>query len=189
MRLARPIVWALFGLLAGVVHADEPPSNAEQAEQAESARIHFQAGREYYADGHHDKAFAEFVEAYRLSGRPELLFNRGLCLEAMHYGGPALACYREYLANAMALDRAEPERRQKELERRVAPADVPATCPTALPATPPPPPPPKPPLYKRWWLWTAVGVVAAAAIAGGVAGGVLAARHNELPVFPGVTPQ
>jgi hypothetical protein len=176
LRAAGAIAVVL--LSCGVARADE---------QAEAARIHFQAGREYYADGKHEKAFPEFVEAYRLSRRPELLFNRGLCLQALRFEAEALACYREYLASAMALDRSDPERRVKELSARVPSAAVPASCPEALPVIPPPPIK-RTPVYKRWWLWTVVGVVVAGAVAGGVTAGLLKKQHDELPVFPGTTP-
>jgi hypothetical protein len=36
--------------------------------------------------------------------------------------------------------------------------------PTQQPVAPPPPPPEETPVYHRWWFWTAVGVVAVAAV-------------------------
>ncbi len=40
---------------------------------------------------------------------------------------------------------------------------------------------PKRPLYKRWWLWTTVGVIAAGAIATGLALGLTAPHDAAAP--------
>ncbi|MBI4509046.1 MAG: tetratricopeptide repeat protein [Deltaproteobacteria bacterium] len=40
-----------------------------------AAKIHFQAGEQYYLRGRYEQAVSEFREAYRLSQRPALLYN------------------------------------------------------------------------------------------------------------------
>jgi tetratricopeptide (TPR) repeat protein len=75
----------------------------------------------------------------------------------------------------------------------------PPPSPTATTTTPPPAttttqpevvarPPERKPLYKKWWLWTAVGAVVVVAVGVGVGVGV-AESNKPLPgtAFPGVT--
>ncbi len=78
---------SLVWLAAGAAGAQQPP--AQQADQAmqgggmteerslaeEQARLHFRAGLGLYDAGRFRQAAEEFEEAYRLSQRPELLFN------------------------------------------------------------------------------------------------------------------
>lgn len=60
-----------------------------------------------------------------------------------------------------------------------APDAAGASAPLAQPvaASAPPTPPSRVPLYKKWWLWTVVGVVTGAAVAG-IAGGIVASRSG-----------
>jgi hypothetical protein len=58
------------------------------------------------------------------------------------------------------------------------PPTDPAVSPPAEPVEPPPPPK-KTPVYKRWWFWTAIGVVVVGATLGGIAGAMSADRIPE----------
>jgi tetratricopeptide (TPR) repeat protein len=51
------------------------PVAADSVDDAR-ARAHFAAGQEYFAQERFSEAASEFDEAYRLSGRPEMLINR-----------------------------------------------------------------------------------------------------------------
>jgi tetratricopeptide (TPR) repeat protein len=78
-------------------------------------------------------------------------------------------------ARRLELDKAEAQKaeteaaaKRQEEERMAAAAAAAALVPTAMPGQPTlvePLPPPSPPIYKRWWFWTGVGVIAAGAIA------------------------
>jgi hypothetical protein len=168
------LVWLVaLGLACGAtarVHADEPASTAA----LQSARIHFQSGREYYRDGHAAQAFAEFVEAYRLAPRPELLYNRALCLEALKLEAEALTCYRAYLSSSNGSgrdDQLEAEARVADLGRRLGRGAHGAACPTELDASLLRSTAARP-IYKRWWPWTILGVGVAVGLGLGVGLGV-----------------
>ena len=59
----------------------EPMTEQQQEEQSavlamdEEARQHFQLGRTFYDSGRFQQAVEEFQAAYKLSGRPQLLYN------------------------------------------------------------------------------------------------------------------
>jgi tetratricopeptide (TPR) repeat protein len=58
--------------------APPPASDAEQSELLAmdvEARQHFQLGRTFYDSGRFQQAVEEFSAAYKLSGRPQLLYN------------------------------------------------------------------------------------------------------------------
>ena len=61
--------------ISGSVFAQDPSATDE------SARNHFRAGSDYYAQGRYGEATNEFLEAYRLSGRVELLVNASRAAE------------------------------------------------------------------------------------------------------------
>jgi len=81
------------------------------------------------------------------------------------------------IAAEMERARIETERARIEAERAalVKPPDDPGKGPEA------------PPVYKKWWFWTIIGGVAAAAIAGGVAGGLAANEGGTRTVLPAGT--
>src|SRR5207344_535884 len=93
---ARRFVWSVSfatGLSLGIctqlqAQAPADPAQAqaqaprdkpdpERKEHDQQARTHFELGRGAYDEGRYRDAWAEFREAYRLSQRPELLFNIG----------------------------------------------------------------------------------------------------------------
>ena len=163
------------------------------ADDAADARTHFQKGRALYDVGRFDDAAREFEAAYQLKTDPVLLFNLA---QAYRFAGkpqPALVAYRSYLRNLPdAPNRAQVEASIAELQRVVdeqqhAQKSPPAETltpgqPIATPAlTATAPAPAKPPLYKRWWLWTAVGVVAATGLAVGLGVGLSQPGERVLP--------
>jgi tetratricopeptide (TPR) repeat protein len=167
-------------------------AKSESGPKAE-ARRRFDAGMAHYNLREYKPAIDEFQAAYRLRPEPVLLYNLGQAYRLLDDPEQALYFYRAYLRNdERAPNRADVEARiealQTALEQKRAAAQ-PAPKPSP-PVVAPAPAPSMPavaqadrrndkaapvPLYKRWWLWTAVGVVAAGAAAG-IAVGVTAQK-------------
>jgi tetratricopeptide (TPR) repeat protein len=161
------------------------------AEDAAAARAHFEAGTRAYNLGEFRQAAEEYRQAYRLKADPRLLYDIALSYRLGKDGEQALFFYRSYLRNLPeARNRKEVVQRIAALEEQIKqqqapPNDVVKPLPpvvTAAPAQEAPPSPvqlhvlaqPTPatrtelvaapsrrPVYKRWWLWTSLGVVAA----------------------------
>lgn len=151
--------------------------------------------RELYAAGRYQDALDLYVKLYAEKLHPNYLRNIGRCYQNLGDPEKAIGSFREYLRKARSLpaeERQEIEGYIKEMEdlkrQRDAPpppppkAEEPVRPAPRLDAPPPPPPdnrvmatPPPPaadegpPIYKRWWFWTAVGVVAVAGTLGGLA--------------------
>jgi tetratricopeptide (TPR) repeat protein len=64
------------------------------------AKAHFATGQAYYEHGRFSDAAREFEEAYRLSGKPPLLYNVGKSYDGANDFARALAAYRRFLAAA-----------------------------------------------------------------------------------------
>ncbi len=168
-------VWILLALLllAGSARADDKAK----------AREAFRVGTQHFKLGEYEQALDSFKEAYRNYESPVFLYNIAQCERQLNHKQEAIRFYRQYLADAKdAQNRDEVQaiitKLQSALdEERAAvnkppqgplePTPPPATTTTTtttngatLTATAPPPPPEKTPVYKKWWLWTAVGVVA-----------------------------
>lgn len=89
--------------LLGIIVAASSPA-AGQASDDELARSHFQAGSAYFEQARYEDAAREFLEAYRLSPRPELLINASAARErALDFDG-AIELLERYLAEAPAAD-------------------------------------------------------------------------------------
>jgi len=174
---ALTFVLAISPTHHAAAQAIDPRADAEVV-----ARIHYDAGREHYVAEHYADALREFVEAYRLSNRAELLYNRARCFEELGFPDEAVGCYRGYLAGTFASNEKEVEARIVALSRRRRGAQVSGTCPTELPS---PPPLRRTPLVRRWWFWTTLAV-GTAVISGVVAGAVLGTRPPEAVPFPKV---
>jgi tetratricopeptide (TPR) repeat protein len=73
-------------------------ARAEQADDvADVARAHFSTGLEYYDRKAFGEAVREFATAFKLSPRPELLYNMGRAYEHVPDAGRAYHYYRRYL--------------------------------------------------------------------------------------------
>jgi tetratricopeptide (TPR) repeat protein len=162
---------------AAPADAGEPaPTAAEHATDTEAAE-HVAQGRRMYLLGRYQEAIAEYRRAYELRADPQFLFDTAEAYRELGATEQALFYYKRYLAAApRAPNRDLVEDRVAELEvlRERAPA-------TAL--TPPPSATAKAkprPLWRRWWIWTAVGV----ALAAGITAAALATRSSQ-PSVPG----
>lgn len=171
-----------------------------RADDARLARQHFEDGSRLYDLGKFRDAAREYEEAYKLKPDPALLFNIGQAYRAASDAPQAVTAYKSYLRRLPeAPNRSEVEAHIAKLQqsideaqRRVPPdgartaARPPATTTTttrpelvAAPARAE-----RQPLYKKWWLWTAVGGVL---IAGGVAAIAIAATTPKDAASPANT--
>lgn len=116
----------------------------------------------------HAQAMAAWQAAYRHDSRPLYTFRIAESAQKAGVYAEAVASYQrflrdtqptEYIAERAHATTNIPRMQREERERRV-------------------------PIHKRWWLWTALGGVAALAVIGGVTGGTLAAQSNS--VLPGI---
>jgi len=152
------------------------------ADDAKLARQHFVDGSKLYDLGKFRDAAHEYEEAYKAKPDPALLFNIGQAYRAAGDANEAVTAYKSYLRHVPdAPNRVEVEGHIEKLQRLVEEQRRTQTSPpqgTLQPSTEPQPQPQpqlvataapaeKQPVYKKWWLWTAVGGVI-------VAGGVIA---------------
>lgn len=149
-----------------------------------------------------EAALATTQDAYRQYPDPLLCYNLGRLLHQLSRFSEAVEQYRCFLNSGLAIPperlsktRTFLEQAEQELAKTPPPPPPPTSIVTLPPIVVPPPPsvvtpPPKVtekvPVYKKWWFWTIVGSVAAAGIAGGTAGGVIASQ-NRVPE-PGFRP-
>jgi hypothetical protein len=162
---------------AGVATASE----ADDAARRRAKKL-FDRGEKLFALGRFAEALSAYQKAFEEFPAPEFLFNIGQCHRNLGNVDRAIFSFRKYLRlrpdadNREAVETliAELEAEQRERER-------------ARPVTPPPPPPPgrTTPIYKAWWFWTGVAVVAggvtAIAIATSDDGGLPASDFGNIP--------
>lgn len=185
--------------------AQDKPVGAEQAKRKRAdekrARQHFEQGRLAFTETRYEDALLHFERSYALSGKPQLLFNLANVLDRLRRDEEAVARYQQYLNELPAADnRVQVEERLAVLqrsmdERRTAQAPVVVPTPqevaaaelTPLPAPGPSAPLETPsetrPLYKKWWVWTAVGSVVVAAVVIGVVAGTRDDETRERPLL------
>jgi tetratricopeptide (TPR) repeat protein len=138
---------------------------------------HVAQGHRLYQLGRYQEAIAEYRRAYELRADPPFLFQIAESYRQLGATEQALFYYDRYLAGpADGSDREAAEERVSELERLRARPPVAAT-PPGLIATPGPGTGAKPPtpLWRRWWVWTAIG----AALAAGLTVAALAGRSES----------
>ena len=86
----------------------------------EIARSHYATGTKYYNAQRYGEAVKEFIEAYRLAARADLLYNIGLSYEKLGDPGRATAYYERFLAAAPeATERTEIHAKLYDLSRNV----------------------------------------------------------------------
>jgi tetratricopeptide (TPR) repeat protein len=173
------------------------------------ARELYQKGSALYDLGKYLEAAKLYEETYALRNEPALLFNIG---QAFRLGGDAASALRAYRSFLRRLPdapvRAEVEQRITELQALIDAQKRAAASPPMGTFTPDgkAPEPTRPesvpvpvepvvvpvvvrpvekPVYKRWWLWTTVGVVAAVGIGLGVGLGVGLSGPRDAPAPAG----
>ena len=173
------------------------PSQAKGKAEAKEA---FKRALQHYNLGDFTSALDGFKEAYLDYPDASLLFNIGQCQRQLGMKQEALLSYKAYLREAgepsnrdevmLLIHNLEQAIRDDDAARRAKPADSGAKAPEPT-ITPPPvaptltatAPPRRAPVYRRWWLWTAVGVVVAGAGVGLAVGLSSSSTH-----FPSATP-
>ena len=181
------------------------------AESREKAKAYFKTGIQHYNLGEYEPALEAFKAAYRELEDASFLFNIAQCQRALGRKEEAVRSYRSFVRESKVLT---PETRAKvdeivaaleasirdeqatkarldaanaaaaEAAAKAAAEKAAAEAPVVVAA---PAPPPKKPLYKKWWLWTAVGG-GVAAIALGVGLGVGLRGHSTTYPSPPTTP-
>jgi tetratricopeptide (TPR) repeat protein len=155
MRLSHRLRGTLVLVLTAFGLTVAAPLSA-RADDAATAREHYQKGTSYYDLGRYADAIKEFEAAYEIKNDPALLYNLAQSNRLAGNSEQALHFYRTYLRYVpKAANRAEIEDRIKQLDLLVSQKNATQTPPNqAIPpgtTTPPavvtpPPPPETPPL-------------------------------------------
>jgi tetratricopeptide (TPR) repeat protein len=151
------------------------PASGEVAE-------HMALGHRLYQLGQYQEAIVELRRAYELRADPRFLYEIAEAYRQLGATDQALFYYERYLVGAPeAPDRDAVEDRVAELEslRARPPLPAPGSRPPAqiALAAAAPPQPRSTSIWRRWWLWTAIGL----AIAAGVTAAALS-RRGETPL-------
>ncbi len=171
---------ALTLLAAGRTRGAEPAgaTAASPAATAVDAEIdeHVAQGHRLYQLGRYQEAIGEYRRAYELRADPLFLFQIAESYRQLGATEQALFYYDRFLAGAAeGPERDAAEERANELERLRAHPAVAATPPGLIPAAGTGAGAARPaPVWRRWWVWTAVGAVLAA----GVTAAALAGRSD-----------
>jgi hypothetical protein len=152
-----------------------------QSDVVERAHVHTQAGIEYYNEARYEEAAREFDEAYRLKSLPELQYNLAECYERLGRPAEAASAYQRYLDGKRdATDRAIVHTRIENLKARpkdkeAAPPREKVVLKTIVVYRELPPPPGRAARGAAY----GVGILAIAALAGGIATAVLAKQAAD----------
>jgi tetratricopeptide (TPR) repeat protein len=205
MRLPSLLLALLLALSTSAALAKPEDPDVVQAKQ------HYRRGLAHFNLKEYDLAIGQFEKAYRLHPDSVFLYNLGQSHRLAEHHDQALHFYRAYLrAEPRAANKRDVEGRIGELEKVIAakqaiarPPDntiSPGEKPAVTPAPAEAPPAAvtieaapvatrtgeRTPLYKKWWLWTIVGVVVVGASVG--AGVGVATSSPKAPnAFPAVT--
>jgi tetratricopeptide (TPR) repeat protein len=193
LRVITLIVWlAPAAAIAQEQPLQQPQQQAEQAMQGggmtdertladETARGHFRLGTSLYDQGNFRQAAEEFAEAYRLSQRPQLMFNAYVAYRDANDLEHAVDALRIYLEGAgdTVEDRVNLEARLRSMSETL---DEQRRRDAALAAEQernnrPPPPPARGP---EVWPWVILGVGAAIVVGGAITGGLALAEADAL---------
>ncbi|MCA9536362.1 MAG: hypothetical protein KC593_21920 [Myxococcales bacterium] len=126
--LLTSMLLAVGGVAAAPAWAQSPTADAGDADdrQAHDARARelYILGDEFYANGRYEAAEEAFAEAYRLSGRPLLLFNLANAQERSGRWTDAADNLRSYREHAPPAELPALDARIGALERRIADRDA-----------------------------------------------------------------
>lgn len=181
----RAFALAVALLGAGSARAALPALPEAMAPGEVEVDEHVAQGRRLYLLGRYQDAIAEYRRAYELRADPRFLFQIAEAYRQLGATEQALFYYERYLAGAAAgpagaaagPDRAVAEQRVAEIEslRAAPPPASPSAGVVAGPGATAGPGARRPtPIWRRWWLWTAIGV----ALAAGTTAAVLAGRSE-----------
>lgn len=138
----------------------------------------FEQAQQQSRAGQLAEALRSYSLAYQVTPDPRLSFSMGRVLQKQGRPADALPHYRQFIESDV-----------EDAEQKATARSYLAQCEAALPpppalgpSAPPAVTPAAVPVYRRWWFWTILGTVAAAGIAGGIGGGVIA-EQNRLPAL------
>ncbi len=200
--MKQAFVRSISTFLAVVLLAVPASSAAQKTAGADKeARANFNLGRAAYGEGRYQAALQYFEQAYKLSGRPKLLYNVAQVQERLQHDDDALKAYERYLVGLPdASNRLVVERRIEILRAAAARRASPAAA--GKPVVPTPAdvaratfepkkmsaaeekPREDYNVLEQWWFWTAAGVVVVGATVGIVAAATGGADTIE-PMLPG----
>jgi tetratricopeptide (TPR) repeat protein len=171
----------LMAALAAAILAYAAPAAAQGPTQADedAAKAHFLAGSAYYEQANYGDAVKEFIEAHRLSKRPDLLYNISVCYERLGRWDDAIASLQQYLTERPeAPDRAVIESRVANYQQRRDQELARAAAPPPPPTAPPPTVAPAPRRHVASWI---VGGIGAGLLIAALGTGVTAhLTYNDL---------
>lgn len=143
----------LCGMLV-VLFVAGPALAQEKLSGKQQAKMHNQMAKKLFNLGLFQEAAEEYQKAYQAAPAPAFLFNLAQCYKRISRKESiekAIFYFRSFLNNVPDTPmRDDIEKELAKLEKELAALNKP------------------PPFYKRWWFWTAVGVVAVGATVGTV---------------------
>lgn len=192
---------ALFLLLGAPAHAESSePARVVRGKAQSSFARRYEAAMKLYEQGHLSEAIDEFQAAFELEQKPRLLYNMARAHFRLGHAEETLSLQQKFLqlepnppaeikqqaeediVKSRGMIRIAEQLRVDATERKKEQA---ASNQPGLVSADPQPHSDRvagpTPLYKRWWLWTAVG--GGLAVVAGVVGGAVAYRqaHPSLP--------
>jgi len=182
MTLPRLLLALCFTVLAArVATADDSALR--------TAKRHFERGEKLYALTKFGEALDEYQKAFDAKPIPDFLFNIGQCYRNLGEYDAAIFSYQKYLKLApdapnrdkveQLISELEAKKDQSDSQRlglvRTRPAEQSAPADPAEPTQSSGERSPDHQVYKRWWFWTGITVLAAA---GGVATYELTRPHG-----------
>jgi tetratricopeptide (TPR) repeat protein len=180
-------------------------ASSAYADSAADARAHYERATSHFAVGEFAQAAEEYQAAFKLKPDPALLYNAAQAYRLAGNNDRALILYKNYVqlypneanidsvrdqiaklkAAIAAADQAKANPPTTPTEPKAASSPIQPRIQASVPEAPAPSAEKRAPIYKRWWLWTAVGVV----VAGGVVtAAVLATRPTSWSQLPDVGP-
>ena len=152
--------------LAGVSHA--------QATADKRADELLTRGQKLFAEGNYPEAIDKLRAGYVMSPQPRFLYALGQAYRFNHQCKEAVKAYRDFIrsepsrgqvsaaeSNIQRCGEEDPSSLVEPAPVKVEPVVTPVVTPVVVPIVVAEPPlRRKPPVYKKWWLWTTVGVVA-----------------------------
>jgi len=181
--------WLIVLLVsAGIARADAAPR--APVKHPPSAQAAAADGATAFAAGDYERALAAYERAYLEDiDEPQYLLRLADCYRALHRTADALRFYRLFLHERPDA----PERASVAASIAALEHPPPASTSTSLAATVeaerPAAAPPARPIWRRWWLWTAIGGVAAIGIGVGVGLGTRSSGSGSfMPTLPAFGP-
>jgi tetratricopeptide (TPR) repeat protein len=168
-----------------VLFVGAPRAQADDASMR-AAKRHFDRGEKLFALGKFDEALDHYQKAYDAKPLAAFLFNIGQCHRNLNDYDAAIFSFKKYLKlEPDASNREKVEELIEELEQKKAEVESKKLGLVKPPRGTGDEVPPVvdgggKPIYKKWWFWTGLAVVA-----GGVGVGVYAATAQKGP--PGTT--